>query len=442
MKNNKTNNAAIVTFLASVVAIAGANLSLKSFLSATSLAQDSGQAAGQPAGQPAGQATIAKRIGAIKAINGNAITLAPDSGSEIAVYVQPNARLLRLTPGDKDLKNAAAIQLQDLQVGDTIRARGQASEDGKSIAALEIIVITRSAVQAVSDQMRQDWQKRGIGGPVTAVDPAAGTATITISSLGGKKEIVVRTSKSTIIHRYAPDSFKPEDAKPSSLQQTKVGDQLRARGNRSADGSELTAEDIFTGNFPQFAGLIKSIDTSAGTLSVQDLASKKTVELKINADSQLHKLPAEMAQGFAARLKRSGATPAGTPGAASNSSSSPAPAAGGNAPAGAPAGGWSQGSGAAAGGGMPAGGTPGGTRGGGFDFQRLLDQTPPVALADLHKGDAIAVLATEGTPSGGSTVIKLFSGVEPILQAAPNGSQAMMLAPWSLGGAPSGDAGP
>jgi len=91
---------------------------------------------------------------------------------------------------------------------------------------------------------------------------------------------------------------------------------------------------------------------------------------------------------------------------------------------------------------MPAGGTPGGTRGGGFDFQRLLDQTPPVALADLHKGDAIAVLATEGTPSGGSTVIKLFSGVEPILQAAPNGSQAMMLAPWSLGGAPSGDAGP
>jgi hypothetical protein len=89
-----------------------------------------------------------------------------------------------------------------------------------------------------------------------------------------------------------------------------------------------------------------------------------------------------------------------------------------------------------------AGGAGGGRSGGGFDLQRLLDQTPAVTLADLHKGDAVAILATEGTPSGGSTVVKLFSGVEPILQAAPSASQAMMLAPWSLGGAPGGDAGP
>ncbi len=77
--------------------------------------------------------------------------------------------------------------------------------------------------------------------------------------------------------------------------------------------------------------------------------------------------------------------------------------------------------------------------GGGFDLSRLLDQTPTVTLADLHKGDAIYVLTTQGTPAG-STVIKLVSGVEPILEAAPNAGQAMMLAPWSLGGgAPGGD---
>jgi hypothetical protein len=70
----------------------------------------------------------------------------------------------------------------------------------------------------------------------------------------------------------------------------------------------------------------------------------------------------------------------------------------------------------------------------------MLDQTPAVTLADLHKGDALVVLATEGAQSDGGTVIKLFSGVEPILEAAPNGSQAMMLTPWSLGGAPNGDA--
>lgn len=417
MKNKK--NTTIVTLLSCVMGVAALTFSPSS--SAMSQPQDGGQSAGQPA--------IAKRIGAIKAINGNVLTLAADSaGPEITVTVQPSARLMRLG-ADKDLKNATPVQLQDLQVGDTIRARGQASDDGKSIAALEIIVITRSAVQAVSDQMRQDWQKRGIGGPVSAVDPAAGTVTVTISSVGAKKTIIVHTSKSTIIHRYAPDSPKAEDAKPSALQEIHVGDQLRARGDRSADGGELAAEEIFSGNFPTVSGLIKSVDASAGTISVQDVVSKKTVQLKITADSQLHKIPAEMAQRFAARLK--GAMPPGMPGAGSASSSSSTQPATPAAPSGAMA----QGSGGMAGGGNPGGARPGG----GFDFQRLLDQTPAVALADLHKGDAIAALSTEGTPSGGSTVIKLFSGVEPILQAAPN---AMMLAPWSLGGAPGGDSGP
>lgn len=391
-------------------------------------------------GQDASQAAVAKRIGTIKTINGNVITLAPDSGPEVAVTVEPNARLLRLVPGDKDLKNATAIQLQDLQVGDTIRARGQGSSDGKSIVALEVIVITRSAVQAVSDQIRQDWQKRGVGGPVTLVDPSADTVTISISSLGSKKTVVVHASNNTVIRRYSPDSAKPEDAKVSTLQQIQVGDQLRARGDRNADGSELAAEEIFTGNFPVVEGLIKSVDASTGTMTVQDTISKKTVVLKITADSQLHKIPAEMAQRFAMRLKA--ALAPGTPGAAPGSSASQTPPAGTSGQAGKPSGGGQsagigQGGGTGGGGGMGGGARSGG---GGFDFQRLLDQTPPVALADLHKGDAVAALATQGTPASGSTVIKLFSGVEPILQAAPSGSQAMMLAPWSLGGAPGGDA--
>jgi hypothetical protein len=422
-------NAVIVTFLSSVIGIAGLNFT------PVSLATEASQA--QEAAQPA----IARRIGAIKAINGNALTLTPDSGPDVAVTVQPNARLLRIAPGEKDLKNATPVQLQDLKVGDRVRVRGQASADATSIAALEIIVIPPSVVAAVSEQVRQDWQKRGLGGPVTAVDPAAGTVTLTISSLGGKKTIIVHSSKSTVIRRYAPDSFKSEDAKLCTLQDVHVDDQLRVRGNRSADGRELAAEEIFTGIFPQFPSLIKSVDASAGTLSVQDLVTRKTVQLRITADSQLHKIPAEMAQRFANRVKS--ALPPGMPGAPMNSSAGPSSQAAPGAP---PSGGMAAGSGGMPGGGTPGGGmggAPGGSRpGGGFDFQRLVDQTPAVALADLHKGDAIVVLATEGTPSGGSTVITLVSGVEPILQAVPTGSQAMMLAPWSLGGAPGGDAGP
>ena len=428
--NKNTKNAAIVAFLNTVIGISATTFSSISFTSAILQAQDA-------------QSAIARRIGAIKAINGNAITLTPDSGPEIAVTIQPNARLLSIAPGEKDLKNATPIQLQDLHVGDRVRVRGTASADFASIAALEVIVIPTAVVAAVGEQMRQDWQKRGIGGLVSAVDPAAGTVTISISSFGSKKVVVVRTTKSTILHRYAPDSAKSEDAKPITLQDVHIGDQLRARGDRSADGGELAAEEIYAGNFPNVDGLIKSIDASTGILTVQDAVSKKTVTLKINADSQLHKIPAEMAQGFARRLKA--ALPPGTPGAGGNSGAGGG--ANGHAASGAPpSGGIGQsgtGQGGANQGGAMAGGASGGGRaGGGFDFQRLLDQTPAVTLADLHKGDAVAILATEGTPSGGSTVVKLFSGVEPILQAAPSASQAMMLAPWSLGGAPGGEAGP
>jgi Domain of unknown function (DUF5666) len=431
--NKKTKNATIVAFLTTVIGVSATTLSSISFTSAVLQAQDA-------------QSVIARRLGAIKAINGNAITLTPDSGPEVAVTIQPNARLLSIAPGEKDLKNATPIQLQDLHVGDRIRVRGTASADSASIAALEVIVIPTAVVAAVGEQMRQDWQKRGLGGLVSAVDPAAGTVTISISSFGSKKVVVVHTTKSTILHRYAPDSAKPEDAKPITLQDVHIGDQLRARGDRSADGGELAAEEIYAGNFPNVDGLIKSIDASTGILIVQDAVSKKTVQLKINADSQLHKIPAEMAQRFAQRVKA--ALPPGTPGAGGNSgaganahAASGAPPLGGTGQGGAGQGSMGQG-GASQGGATTGGASGGGRSGGGFDLQRLLDQTPAITLADLHKGDAVAILATEGTPSGGSTVIKLFSGVEPILQAAPSASQAMMLAPWSLGGAPGGDAGP
>src|SRR5689334_19849423 len=77
--------------------------------------------------QTAGQSATAKQIGTIKTISGNARTLAPESGAEVPVAVEGSARILRLNPGDKDLKNATPIQLQDLRVGDKVRVRGHAA---------------------------------------------------------------------------------------------------------------------------------------------------------------------------------------------------------------------------------------------------------------------------------------------------------------------------
>jgi transcription antitermination factor NusG len=401
---------AIFTILSLIIGIVG--IELPAVSAAMTQSADSSQSA------------IAKRIGPIKAISGSALTLGADSGPDISVSVEPNARILRMAPGDKDLKNASSISIADLKVGDTVRVRGHASANG--IDALEVLVITSSALDAVRDQIRQDWQKRGIGGLVDSVDPATGNITVSIPRLSGKKSFVVHTAKNTVIKRYAADSFKYEDAKPSTLQEIQPGDQLNARGDRSPDGSEVTAEEIVTGVFPRFAGTIKSVDLNTGMLSVQDLLSKKNVQVKITADSQLHRIPTEIAQGLAMRLKS--ALPPGTPGAAGTQPKVAPALPSGNGQA-APAGAASGGIGA-----RPAGA---GTRSAG-DFQQMLARLPSSTLADLHlqKGDAVVILGTGGSPS---TAITLLSGVEPILQAAPSASQAMMLTPWSLGGAPGGD---
>jgi hypothetical protein len=372
------------------------------------------------------QGPIAKRIGSLKAANGNSLTLGQTSGPDVSVTVQPTARIMRLAPGDKDLKNATPLQVSDLHVGDMVRVRGTGSADGNSISALEVIVITQASVAAVSDQMKQDWQKRGAGGLVDSVDAATGSVTLSIPALAGKKSLVIHTTKNTVVYRYVPDSARPEDAKASSLAAIHSGDQLRALGNKNGDGTEMAAEQIYAGAFAQFAATVKSVDASSGILSVQDLTTKKTVQVKVAADSQLHKIPAEMARMFAMRLK--GAMPLGAPGAGAahptGQSSGQAPSPGGST--------WSSG-------GMGGGNRPGGPP----DLQRMLSRMTATTLAEmnLQKGDALIILATEGTATTPHTAITLLSGVEPILQAAPSASQAMMLTPWNLGGgAPGGDA--
>ncbi len=55
----------------------------------------------------------ARPVGTIKSVSGNNIILATDAGGDVTVVVQEGARLLRVEPGQKDLKEAAPISLQD-----------------------------------------------------------------------------------------------------------------------------------------------------------------------------------------------------------------------------------------------------------------------------------------------------------------------------------------
>jgi hypothetical protein len=375
-------------------------------------------------GGNAGDAPIAKAVGTIKSIQADSITIVPASGGEVTAKLMGSTKIMRVLPGEKNLKNATALQAQDLQPGDGVRVRGQALADGHTIAALEVIVVKQADVAAKQQQDRDDWQKRGVGGLVTKVDAATGTITISSGGMGANRSIAIHIAKDTILRRYAPDSVKFDDAKPAPIDQVKVGDQLRARGTRNSDGSEATAEEVVTGSFRNIAGTIKSIDASSDTMTVQDAIRKSVVVVKVSPDSQMKKLPAEMAQRIAMRLK-----------AAAVGGSGDQPGANGQGQGGSTTG---QGATRGTGGAHP--GTesqvargPGGNGNGPPDFQRLLSRLPNSTLADLQKGDAVMIVSTEGGDSNAVTAITLLAGVEAILTAAPSRSASSLLSPWSLG---------
>ena len=364
--------------------------------------------------KPAGSSTsaqVSKAVGIIKSLQPDSITVAAESGGEVTARITASTKILRVPPGEKDLKNASTVQAQDLQTGDRVLVRGQAAADGKTIAALSIIVMKQADVAAKQQHDREDWQKRGVGGLVTKTDPATGTVTISSGGVGTSQNIAVHIDKNTILRRYAADSIKFDDAKPSSLDQIKAGDQLRARGTRSPAGNDMSAEEVVTGEFRNIAGIIKSVDPAANTITVEDTISKSSVVVRVSSDSQMKKLPAEMAQRIAIRLKgmQTGAQPGSSPSAGvarPNSESQGAP-------------------GASSGGGARGSGTP--------DLQRMLARLPNSTLVDLQKGDAVMIVSTQGSDSSPATAITLLAGVDPILTAAPNRSASSILSPWSLG---------
>jgi hypothetical protein len=373
----------------------------------------------KPAGN-SGAVQIAKAVGTIKAIQPDMITIAAESGAEVTAKLSSSTKILRVPPGEKDLKNATALQQQDLQTGDRVLVRGQAAKGGEhAIMALSLIVMKQADVTAKHQHDLEDWQKRGVDGVVTAVDAGAGVIAISPGRIGPNKSIAIHVAKNTVLRRYDPDSVQFDDAKSAPVDQIKVGDQLRALGTRSADGSEVAAEEVVSGSFRNIAGTIKAIDAASNTMTVQDAISKSSVTVKIAPDSQLQKLPAEMAQRIAMRLKSSaaGASPGqSSPGQGNGASQSASSV-------------------------STVSHNPGGAGGNGPpDLQRMLSRVPAIKLADLQKGDAVVILATSGGNSDAVTTIKLLAGVEAILTASPSQSASSLLSPWSLGAGGEGEA--
>jgi co-chaperonin GroES (HSP10) len=354
----------------------------------------------------------ARQLGTVTAISGNSLTLKTDAGQVVTVSVADGARILQLAPGSTDLKTAQTIALKDIAAGDRVLVNGKAGDTADAFLASRVILMKSTDIAQKHEMEQADWQKRGSGGIVSAVDAGTGLVTISI----GTKKVAVTTSSTTQFRRYAGDSVKFEDAKPGTLAQIQVGDQLRVRGAKSDDGSSIQAEEVVSGSFKNLAGLIATIDAANGTLTLKDLATKKTITVTITANSNVRTLPPQAAAMLAARAKG---------GAAGAGGSSGAPQGAGQTDAG--GGGRSGGAGRSAGG----------------DLSQVVSRLPNKTIADLKVGDAVMIVASQPDPRSTTvTAVTLLSGVEPILAATP-GAPSMTLSPWSLGGegAPEGGGG-
>lgn len=360
-----------------------------------------------PAGSPA---QPVRPIGVVTRIDTAAkrLTLKTDAGHELAVELQATTTFVRVPPGEKDLKNATKIAISDVGVGDRILVRGKIAEDQKSIPATAVIVMTKADITKKQAADRAEWQRRGVSGTITALNPSSREVTISTRTPEGRKPLTLMLATNAELRRYAPDSVKFSDARPSTIDALKIGDEVRALGNKSEESARYTAEELVSGTFRNIAGLVLTVSPTENAVRITDLGTKKTLLVEINADSTLRRLSPMVAQMMALRL-RGGGMGSSRPGGPNE----PGPA-----------------SVVSAAGFGPGGGMRG--QSGPADMQQILERMPAVALSELKAGDAIIVASTVGTDPGKVTAITLLAGVEPLLTAAPDGGQQMNLGTWNF----------
>jgi hypothetical protein len=371
-------------------------------------------------GQAQAPASSAKVVsGEVSGIDASAkqLKVKSDNGVTYTVAVQDNTIYQRLPLGETDQKKAVRIALTDVTVGDRLLTRGPLDAASNTVTVRTVLIMTKADVAQKQQQDRTDWQKRGITGIVAGVNPA--TKEITISTRGRDSKTVILDASAAVVRRYALDSVRFADAKPSSIAEVQAGDTVRALGDKSDDGTHFKTQEIIAGSFQTIAATVISVDAATGEVRVTDLQTKKPVTVRTNPVSMLRRLDEKTATFLARRFNPDSASAGGRggPGGAPERQAGAAP------------------TGAGADGGNLRGafGGPGGPGGGGnFDLQQVLERSPQLSLPELKKGDALIISSAKGADNSSVTAISLVAGVEPFLLAAPKTGGQVNLGSWNL----------
>jgi hypothetical protein len=307
------------------------------------------------------------------------LTVKSDRGGSVRVTVPEGAALLRTRPGATTLADATPLGLEQIAQGDRVMVRGALSVDKGSLVARQVVLMTRDDIAHKQEEDRAQWRRRGVLGVVKAIDPAKGEITLQVGRAASAPILVVETGRGKVaFRRYAPDSVKFSDARPSALNEVRVDDQLRALGERSPDGTRLVAEQIVFGTFRTVLGAVVAVDAGRGELMLRDEGSGKKLAVAVGPDARVRRLPPEIAT----RLVRAREGPAGGASEGERRGTRSQPGAG---------------------------------------PEDLLERLPPTTLAELKTGDRILVSSTEGGDAARLNAIALVAGLEALLPPARPG---------------------
>jgi hypothetical protein len=372
---------------------------------------------------PQAHAALDQVLGTVTAVNtgDKTFTIKQDkTGTEYSISAANARRLLKVPPGEKDLKKAQPITAAQIAVGDRLLARGHKDASAPKLDAEIVLVMTSGDLQQKHQAELEDWQKRGNRGVITAIDEASHSVVMAARTPEGTKTITVTTSPETKFTRYASASAKYSDAKPSSFSELKAGDELRVLGNSSNGGTDVAAEQIISGAFKTIAATIVSVEPDGKQLQVTDLQTKQPITVALTPDSSVRRLPPAMAAGLARRFNANSKPAANgeTPPAGGTEQSSPhrrnmeqppTP----NAP--------------------PAAGAGPGRGGFSGDLSKDVEQLPKISASDLKPGDAVVISGGVGDDKSHLTAINIIAGVEPLFASAPSkAGRSAALGMWNL----------
>jgi hypothetical protein len=360
------------------------------------------------AGAAAASAAQSRIVGVVTAVDrsGNQVTIKSDAGESIAIVTSSTSALLRLPPGETSAQKAVKITLADIAVGDRLFARGTTSADGKSVEARQVVVTGAAAAsEAPQDPQRQreDFRQRGLFGRITALDPAKKEILVQSRGRESTAPIAMAATDTTRFFRYAPDSMDIKNASRSSFAELKVGDQVRALGNRSEDGTRFTADEIIAGAMARTVGQVLAVNPGANELTIKNTEGQ-TVTVAIGSRSSLRRVTPEAAASFEASRppRQAGAGRGGQRGQQGQAGQE----------------------------GRPRERRDGGEGGeqrrprAGRGFQEMLEGLPAITVTDLKKGDTVFVSGSEGANPSRMTAIMLVTGdptfMSRFLQTGPN----------------------